>query len=174
MRTVTITNEPLSISEFEKLRDELSTTPEGGATIFLLALKIFSKDKILGNQCLVLAADRNSLTEGNVYKGFNLMRNDLSRIESQLNQNNKIPDSYIKGGSPENNYSIQLPYIYEYSTNPSSGNEGDGLIKLFVTCYGADTPRPIHLKKNNRGIWKVNNWSSVIVGIKKPPIDDDL
>ncbi len=165
---------PSTIEEFEQLRNQIATTPEGGATIFMLALKIYYTNQSLGHQCLVIAADRGHLTEGNIYKGFQLMRSDLSLITSQLQRNPKIPDSYIKGGTPENNYSIQLPYIYEYSENRTSGTENEGYMKLFITCYGADSPRPIHVKKNNRGIWKVVNWSSVIVGIKKPPVDDDI
>lgn len=170
----TISSVPTTIEEFKTLRDNLSTTPQGGATAFMLALKIFAKDEQFGHQCLVLTVDRNSLSQGNIYKGFQLSRSDISRIKSQLSYNPQLTNSYIKGATPENNYTVNLPYVYSYTTNPTSGSEADGYMKLFIACYGADSPRPIHIKKNNRGVWKVNNWSSVIVGIKKPPIDDDL
>lgn len=172
--TTTIQKLPTTIEEFETLRNQLSTSPEGGATAFMVALKIFTSDQQLGHQCFVLTVDRNNLSQGNVYKGFQLNNSDISRLKSQIKYNPKLADSYIKGGLPENNYSINQPYVYEYSTNPTSGSEADGYMKLFIKCYGADSPRPIHVKKNNRGVWKVSNWSSVIVGIKKPPIDDDI
>lgn len=170
----TIQTLPTTIEEFENLRNQLSTTPNGGATAFMIALKIFTTDQQLGHQCFVLSVDRGSLSEGNVYKGFQLSNADLSRLKSQIGYNPKLADSYIKGANPENNYAVNYPFVYEYSTNPTSGNEADGYMKLFIKCFGADSPRPIHVKMNNRGVWKVANWSSVIVGIKKPPIDDDI
>ena len=48
--------------------------------------------------------------------------------------------------------------------------------KVFVWSSGADSPRPLTLIKNNRGLWKATNWSSLTVGIRPPaaPLDDDL
>ncbi len=174
MKKITINSMPSSIEEFVQLRDQLAQTPEGGATVFLLALKIFVENEQFGKQCLVVAADRNRLQEGDDYKGFSLFRSDMSLLNSQLSKNNKIPNSYIDGASPENNYSVSLPFVYTFSRQKYSGDESEGVIKIFVKCYGADIDRPIQLRRNNRGLWKVTNWSSVIVGIKKPPIDDDI
>ena len=169
-----ITKLPSNIEEFVQLRDEIANTPEGGATIFLLALKIYAENPEFGKQCFVVAADRNRLTSGNAYKGYELSRADFSLIESQLKRNKRIPNSYIKGTKTENNYEVNLPYEYEFSSNPYSGDPKTGKYKLFVKCSGADSDRPIHVTKNNRGIWKASNWSSVVVGIKKPQIDDDI
>ncbi len=174
MKTITISSMPSTIEEFVTLRDQISTTPEGGASLFLLALKIFTENENLGKQCLVVTADRNALQEGDDYKGFKIRNSDMSLIKSQLSKNNKIPNSYIQGATPENNYAVNPPFVYSFSTNKYSGNEAEGQIKLFVKSYGADSDRPITVKRNNRGIWKASNWSSVIVGIKKPQIDDDI
>lgn len=174
MKTVTINSLPTSVDEFIKLRDQFAVTPEGGAAIFLLAFKLFSENKTLGEQCLIIAVDRDHLQEGNTYKGFQMMRGDISLMTSQLSKNSLIPNSYIKGSNPENNYAVKLPFVYNFSTNPYSGSEESGQLKLFVECSGADSARPLHVKRNNRGLWKTNNWSSVIVGIKKKQIDDDI
>ena len=55
-----------------KLRNKIAKTPEGGATIFMLALKIYETNKELGNKCLVVAVSRKSLRGGDVYKGFDI------------------------------------------------------------------------------------------------------
>jgi hypothetical protein len=49
-------------------------------------------------------------------------------------------------------------------------------VKVFVKCTGADSPRPITLVKNDKGIWKAKEFSSLLVGIKAPPsnVKDDL
>jgi len=39
---------------------------------------------------------------------------------------------------------------------------------------GADSPRPITLTRNNKGIWKASSWHSLLVTIKAPLFQDDL
>ncbi len=174
-QTVKIKEVPKTIDDFVSLRNKIATTPEGGCAIFMLALKIYTDDPKFGKQCLVVAADRNSLREGNIYKGHELLKADMDLIKRQIiNKDRKLPNSYIKGSSPENNYKVKLPYTFEFMSNPSSGDAATGTYKIFVKCSGADSPRPISLQKNNRGYWKATSWSSVLVGIKKPPVDDDI
>ena len=174
MKKITIKTLPSSIDEFVQLRDQIAKTPEGGAAILLLALKIFADNEQLGKQCLVVASDRSRLQEGDDYKGYSIVHSDMNLLSSQLSKYPNIPNSYIEGASPENNYSVTLPFVYTFSRQKYSGDESEGVIKIFVKCYGADIDRPIQLTRNNRGLWKATNWSSIIVGIKKPPIDDDI
>ncbi len=177
-QTVKIKDIPKSVENFVKLRDKIAKTPEGGAAIFMLALKIYTDDPKLGKQCLVVTVDRSRLQEGDTYKGFTLFSSDMKLIERQiLDKNRKLPNSYIKGSSPENCYKVKLPYIYEFKSNAYSGNPESGSFKIFVKCSGADSPRPIAMKKNNKGYWKASSWSSVIMGIKKIPnssVNDDI
>ena len=52
----------------------------------------------------------------------------------------------------------------------------DERAKLFVFSSGADSPRPVTVKKNNRGLWKATSYSSLDVGVRPPIVivDDDL
>lgn len=170
MKTITVNTLPKDIDEFVQLRNQYSNTPEGGAAIFLLALKIYSDDEALGKQCLVVAVDRSALSNGDDYKGYSISTGSMRFIKSQIMQNKKIPSSYIQGATPENDYAVSLPYVYTFNRIDVNGEYA----KVFVKCYGADSDRPISLKKNNKGIWKATNWSSVIVGVKRKPIDDDI
>lgn len=172
--TVKIKKIPSNVEEFIEMRNQIATSPEGGAAMFLLALKMYPNYPDLAKQCFVTMVDRNSLREGNVYKGYQLLNGDMDLIKRQIANNLLIPNSYIKGSKPENNYAVKLPYIYEFSSTKYSGDKSAGQFKVFVACSGASSPRPMSLKRNNRGIWKLTNWSSVLVGIAKPPIDDDL
>jgi hypothetical protein len=171
---VTVEKMPTTIEDFLSLRDKIAQEPEGGATIFLLAFKIYAENHELGKQCLVIAADMGSLREGDVYKGYALLNQDMLLIDKQLGHDINIPNSYIKGSSPKESYKVKLPYVYEYSSNAYCGNPKTGTYKLFVKCSGADSPRPIGLHRNDKGIWKATTWSSVLVGIKKAPVSDDL
>jgi hypothetical protein len=173
-QTIKITRVPTTVEEFVEMRNQKAETPEGAAAMFLLALKIYTQKPELGKQCFVVIVDRKLLREGNVYKGFAIFNSDMSLIKSQMNKNKLIPNSYIKGSKTATNYAVNLPYVYEFSKNKYSGDKSKGEYKLFVACSGASSPRPMSFRRNNRGIWKVTNWSSVLVGIAKPEIDDDL
>ncbi|OQY02200.1 MAG: hypothetical protein B6I20_07140 [Bacteroidetes bacterium 4572_117] len=173
-QTVKIKKLPKSIEEFVSMRNKIATTPQGGAAMFMIALKIHTTNPDLAKKCFVAIVDRKLLREGDVYKGFKLLNSDMGLIKSQVAKDKNIPNSYIKGATPKNHYKVKLPYIFEFSSNKYSGSIEAGDFKLFIACSGASSPRPIRMKKNNRGLWKTSNWSSVLVGIMKPPIDDDL
>ncbi len=175
-QTVKVDKLPISTEEFVKLRNRIATTPQGGATMFIIAVKLYKENPDLGKQCLVIATDRSRLQTGSTYKNFQLFKPDMTSIERQINRYPYVVDSYFRGAAPENGYSSKTPYILNFSSNAYSGNVADGNFKVFVKCYGADSPRPIRLIKNNRGYWKAKEWSSIIMGIKKPVSnnDDDL
>lgn len=80
-----------------------------------------------------------------------------------------IARSYV-GGAAANDYaSSSLTVMFD--TDYSKAQQGvdfpePGAAKLFVVCGGADRPRPVELKKNASGQWKVVNWSSLTVGVQ--------
>ena len=176
-QTITINQQPKTVEEFIKIRNEIATTPYGGGAMFVLALKIFTEDNELGIKCLIASITLSRLSNSNdFYKGYDILRTDLSRINSQLKYHLYLPKSYIDGSNPENAYNVKLPYIINLKSNPYSGSMADEKFKVFIKCSGADSPRPITLEKNNKGLWKAKEWSSIIVGIRKPVkiINDDI
>ncbi len=175
-QSVTVQSMPGSVDEFIALRDELAGTPEGGAAVFLVAMMAYVEDTDLGEQFLTIALDRNNLSKGQAYKGYapaSSIQYHLKRIQGMR----YLPRSYVVGSSPDNGYTAAAPYRFDFSRNRFS-KEKEDRIKVFVACSGADTPRPITMQKNNRGVWKAYNASSVFVGIRKPAgsgtVDDEL
>lgn len=162
---------PLNADDFKALRDEVAGTPEGGAAAFIVALKLFSDNPEEGIQCLIMQREINDLVQSNqaqAYKGYSLSSSELSLLKSQLNRQKYIPDSYFMGATPENNYAVpEGSWEFDITTNPYSGDPNSGKVKLFVRSSGADTARPVQMMRNEQGIWKVKEYSSLIVGIRK-------
>ena len=61
-------------------------------------------------------------------------------------------------------------------TETSNWERGVELTHFWLDRMAHDSPRPIHMVKNNRGLWKAKNYGSLDMGIR-PPVaeaDDDL
>ncbi len=65
--------------------------------------------------------------------------------------------SFFKGATTQNNYQPTKPYSITVSENPYSFNE-ENWATLYLTSAGADTPRPVKLrKKPSTGQWFIND-----------------
>lgn len=84
--------------------------------------------------------------------------------------------SYVKGTSPANKYevadvnSFEIDTYYQPNEEPT---EDSTSVRMFIRSSGADSARPIKLKKDTRGQWRVNEYSSLCVGIRKPASEAD-
>ncbi|PKP03690.1 MAG: hypothetical protein CVU11_07440 [Bacteroidetes bacterium HGW-Bacteroidetes-6] len=166
---------PGSIDEFIAMRDMTAHTPEGGLACFIVALHHFSVGHPDGLSMMIICRDINDLSQSNApgnYKGYTIGNSELQLTKMQLGKQNYIPASYFAGSAPENNYTIpQNGAEFIMSTNAYSGDIASGRIKIYVLCSGAATPRPATMVVNDKGIWKVKEYSSLITGIQAPRSD---
>ena len=176
--TVEIGNLPQSIEEFVALRDRIADTPQGGAAIMIAALLIYAEDQELGEQALTVAIDRERLQEAaDGYRGWQVRKRPLQLIQRQILDSPHIPRSYFLDTSPEGGYQLPEPPLrIECQSGPYSGDVEDGTYRIFVTSSGAPSARPVTLHRNQRGFWKVYEWSSLLLGVVPPSVHepDDL
>jgi hypothetical protein len=169
---------PQTLDEFVALRDKVAKEPQGGAAMMVVALFVYVKDETVGRQCLAVAASRERLEEGpKGYKGWQLRASDVWLLHTQIKGKDYVLKSYVEGTSPDNGYELpEPPYVFTFSANPHSGNPERGTYKVFITSSGASSPRPVTVKRNDKGIWKAHEWSTLIVGVEPPPHEtsDDL
>lgn len=65
--------------------------------------------------------------------------------------------SFFEGATPENGYKPNTPFVIKVSENPYSFDD-ENWATLYVTSGGADSPRPIKLrKKPSTGQWFLND-----------------
>ncbi len=175
---VTVDKIPGSLEEFIALRNKLAITPQGGATVMIIACIMYTRDSELGEQCLVIAVANDLLVKGRTYKGYAIGFKDKKFIQDRIGKDSDaayLPLSYVIGTKPEQGYRLPEGKLsFKYSYNQFSGDMEQGMLKVFVECTGADSPRPITLTRNNKGIWKAYAWHSLLVTIKAPLVQDDL
>ncbi len=192
--TVEIEGLPCTVDEFTALRDKQARTPEGGAAMMVTALLLYTDDVTLGLSCLAIAVASSRLQDDpNGYRGRQLPPRDLSLIRMQLGQWPYIPRSYLQGAAPEEGYTLpQPPYTIQVSRHPygseekyarllglgwrlpvvrptaTADEERLGRIKVFVASSGASSLRPVTCVCNDAGIWKAEEWSSLLSGVRPP------
>lgn len=78
---------------------------------------------------------------------------EVQFIKERLQGKEYLPFSYFEKTTPENGYEPTRPYTVTVSTVPTSFDE-DGYAKLYLKSSGADSVRPVHLrKKASTGEW---------------------
>ena len=176
-REVTLEAIPQTVEQFVELRDKLAGTPEGGAACFVAALLAFSESQELGLQCLTVAIDQSNVIKGEVYQGYAPGGSVMYHVERITGYNMwpYLGYAYLKGTKASNNYATSPPYIVSTYRQKNSGSEAGGQVKLFVNLDGLRA-RPITLKRNDKGIWKAYEFSSLMLNVTPPantqPKDD--
>lgn len=173
-KTIEAAKVPSTIEEFLTFRNRVAQSPEGGAVVFAMALMMYTNNKEVGLKALTIALDRTQLSEGDIYKGFQ-PQNSINYHLTNLLRKPYIARSYVLETSPQNGYKLPSKLSFKLTRNPYS-EQSNGDVKVFIKCTGASTPRPIALRKNNKGIWKAVNYSSLFVGTQPPAsmVDDGL
>lgn len=159
---------PSSMEELVSLRDRIAVKPEGGAVVFILAMKLYGSDPELGLQAFTLALDMDELISGEVYKGYKPKR----IWDEKWDQIRKFPflgGIYVKGSKAETAYA--LPSGPLSFTITELRGQVDGTVKAYVATTSGNMPRPVLLRKNDKGLWKVIEASSLFVGPSAlPPV----
>lgn len=174
---VTLQKIPTSAEEFTQMRNQLATTPEGGAAMTVAALLAFSKDPKVGLQCLTLILDKRNVVRGNVIKGYAPLGSVMYHVNriSGYKMWPYLGFAYLKGATSQNNYAVSAPYTVATMRQKNSGSDASGKVKVYIYCDGF-RPRPVSLHRNDKGIWKAYEMSSLFLNVTQPasmaPKDD--
>lgn len=161
---------PETVEAFVALQAEVARTPEGGAAMMVAALWLMTEDEEAGWPVLAEAVDPSRLQAGSgATGGRRLGKRDLQLIRSQIGGRGHMLRSYMAGATPENGYRLpQPPFRVECTENLYSGDPESGQFKVFVASSGADSPRPVTLRRGEDGLWRAAEWSSLLLGVREP------
>ena len=92
---------------------------------------------------------------------------DKQFIQDRFRGKAYLMRSYFKGATPKNNYTPSQPYTVEVQTNDYTYQQ-EGYARFLITCGGADSPRPMTLrKKGSTGEWFLWDYKGLLSGIRK-------
>ena len=97
---------------------------------------------------------------------------DKQFIQDRFRSKMYLMRSYFKGATPKNNYTPSQPYTVEVKSNDYTYKQ-EGYARFLITCGGADSPRPITLrKKGSTGEWFLWDYKALLSGIRTPASED--
>ncbi len=158
--TFTFNALPGSLAELRALPEASLDSPYKTAALAIAALCSFGKDEAAVHEML------------DYLKG----PEELSGLEKQFLRD-RLTDkgyktlSFFDGAAPENGYTPTVPYRIAVSANPYSFDT-ENWATLYVKSAGADSPRPIKLrKKPSTGQWFLNELQC-LGDIRVPTAED--
>jgi hypothetical protein len=179
---------PQSPEELITLRDQIAKDPWGGAAIAVFALIGWDADAPRGESMLVLAVSERNVDKvkgaaaaaPGTYKGYAL--SGAFKAWLRLGERYKhCARSYAVGATPENRYTVDPAAVTVRfkKQDKAVGSIESGTYKVFVCSAGADSCRPITMRRNKHGVWKADEMSSLLAGCKAmatsgPDKEDDL
>ena len=152
---------PESVDALRALPEAAMDTPFKTAALTVCALCAFAADQNIGTDMLNFLRGPRPLTG-----------QDISFIKDRFRggARNYIIFSYFGGAKPENDYTPSRPYTVTVTSDAHSFDE-QGYARLYIACGGADSPRPVKLRKKGDGQWCL--WEQyLLTDIRQPKAND--
>lgn len=144
-KTFTFNSLPKNVAELQRLPEAKLSTPYATAALTVLALTRYEESP---EDCIEMLNFLKGPEEVSTY--------EKQFIRERLKDKYYKTFSFFKGTRPDNNYTPTKPYSVTVSSNPYSF-DNDGWATLYLTSSGADSPRPVKLrKKPSTGEWFLN------------------
>lgn len=168
--TFTVKALPSTVDGFLAFRDKEARDPRGGAAAVALALILYGKDRDLGLSCLTLALDAGLLSASDAktaVKGFAPSSQTLYLLK-QIDKMPWLGNLTVGGVRVETGYRLPPSGPYTFSFHQLTVDKADE-VRLYFNTVDGNLPRPLTLKRNDKGIWKGANLSSLLVGPSRMP-----
>lgn len=162
MSEITLEKLPKTVEELKAMAQADLTKPEEVAALVVAVLALYPENP---------SETENMLDYLRGPKPLNGI--DKQFIKDRFRGKEYLMRSYFVGSTPENNYTPALPYCVVVSENAYSRSQfEEGYLTLYVACSGADSPRPLKLrKKPSTGQWFL--WGQqLLTGIQIPKESD--
>lgn len=158
---------PKDMDELKARHEELGKTPEGATKLWLDACFVYMNEETrkLGREMLTyLTIPFKTDADWEKRPSNRVLVERLTKPEFA-----HIWRSYAKGTSPDNQYKMD-PNDWELNHVRNFQHEGDTRgIQCYIKSSGADTDRPVYLKKSTTSeLYYMNLYVNVCPGIRAP------
>lgn len=151
---------PENAGEMQAMPEYRLDTPFHSAALFIAAICVYPRDRDA------------SLAMIDILKGPKpLSAYDRQFIRDRMaNKADYIGRAYLRGATPQNGYTPEVPYTVEVNENPYS-YANEGYATLYIRTAGADSARGIQLRRKGQD-WFVWEFGGILADIRKPVAED--
>lgn len=141
---VTFTHIPTDYAEFEAVYTQfLGKTPHGAAAMMPMAMELYRRDRETGLQCLKLLCYPSNVSSVTSILNTKFSASKHAPADDPYLQP-YLPAAILKGATPDNGYTPQLPYTVEMKASVNKHQDlqiaGSGrVVYLYVMGKGWDT-----------------------------------
>ena len=152
---VVIPKIPETVEEFKALPQAAQTSEFDVAALTVAALCVYPKNRDASIEMLNVLRGPRPLSEM-----------DKQFIRDRFMDKDYVPRSYFRGATPDNDYTVDAPYVIEVEENPYT-YENEGYAKLYLKSGGADSPRAVQLRLAKDGKWYL--WDQFLLADIRQP-----
>lgn len=158
--TFTFNAIPTTLEELQALPEASLDTPFKTASLVILALNVYAKDRATGTEMLNFLCGPRPMSP-----------RDIQFINDRfMDGQSYIVRSYFEGATPDNDYTPSEPYTLKLSAGPYAYQDAD-YANLDIRSGGADSLRQIKLRKKGDGRWFL--WEQFLLsGVRQPKSND--
>ncbi|MHA2020704.1 MAG: DUF6935 domain-containing protein [Candidatus Thorarchaeota archaeon] len=161
------------ITNFKKFKDAWekdASDPLGSIMYYVIAALNVEKDPKLADAMMTVVVSKKQCMESSKSpSGLKLGKTARYYIE-QFQDDKNIARSYV-GADWESDYKFDKNNLTMTVTRDDEVDEKTR--KIFILSGGADSARPVTVKRNKHGQWKLTNYGSLCVGVRKPASEVD-
>jgi hypothetical protein len=159
-----------NFSKFKAAWEKDASDPYESIFYYLIAALNIEKDPKLGDAMMtVVVSKRDSMDSDSSPSGLKLGKTSAYYI-GQFKEDKNIARSYV-GADWQEDYRFDKNNLTMTVTRDDEVDEKTR--KIFIHSGGADSPRPVTVKQNKHGQWKLTNYGSLCVGVRKPASEVD-
>ena len=157
---VVFSHMPATLEEFTSMPEFHFATPFQVAALFVIAICNYPRSDELCYDMLDAIKGPQKLS----IRDKSFIRERMSDKKDYLGK------AYLKGAAPGNNYEPTQPYTVIVGENPYT-YVNEGYAVLYIKTTGADSPRPITLRKKGNE-WFLWEFPGPLSGIRIPVSQD--
>ena len=151
---------PQTLEEFTSMPQQDLSNPENTCALFLCALQLYLEDQNDGLAAIDLLRGPRPM-----------LPYDKQFLRDRLRGKEYLPMAYFEGADPSNNYVPAKPYTLNVLPDPRGNSTQEGYLKVFIKTAGADSPRPVTLRRKGSS-WYLWEYSSILTGIRIPAAEE--
>ncbi|PWE18000.1 hypothetical protein DDZ18_05350 [Marinicauda salina] len=137
-------------------------SPEMAAAVFVAALITYEFDEAVARDCMTRIVDDGYLANGELSRNFDYL------IEVGVDRHAEIARSYVEGATPENGYALPEPPWTIRFERDRRFDLGGGEYRVKVVTSGQGTSRPVTLRRDDAGRYRIAEASTLFVGVHAP------